>query len=142
MFTPESRHALLFAQRRAAARHMDCIGVPDVAHGALADGVWASTLLTTFGHDPDEVMKLFELKQRSWFHESAVPKEFTPQTRKALTRSKKLALRFDHAVITTAHILVACLSVGDPEVNQVGANFNLDPADLASELESSFGLEL
>jgi ATP-dependent Clp protease ATP-binding subunit ClpA len=142
MFTPESRHALLFAQRKAAARHMQSIGVSDVAHGALADGVWASTLLTSIGLDPDEVMKHFEPKQRSRFYESAVPTEFTPQTRKALTRSKKLALRYDHAVITTAHILVACLTVGDPEVNQVGADFNLDPADLASELESRFGLEL
>lgn len=142
MFTPESRLALLFAQRRAAARHMVAIGVPDLAHGSLADGVWASTLISSIGLNPDELMEPFVLKQRSQFSKLKAPTDFTPGLRKALSRSKKLAVRYDHAVITTAHLLVACLTVGDPEVDNMAKEFDLKPADLASELESRFGLEL
>lgn len=142
MFTPESRLALLFAQRRATARHLDAISVPDVAHGVLADGVWASTLLASAGFDPEAVMKPFILPSRDQFFETDAPIEFTAETRKVLARAKQLAVRFDHAVITSAHILVACLSVGDTQVDKVAAEIGLRAADLASELESKFGLEL
>lgn len=121
---------------------MDAIGVPDVAHGALADGVWASTLIRSIGLDPDKVTAPFVLKQRSQFLNRKAPTTFTPDLRRVLIRSKKLAVRYDHAVITTAHLLVACLTVGDPEVDRVAKEFDLKPADLASELESRFGLEL
>lgn len=139
MFTPESRHALLFAQRRAAARHMTTIGVPDLFHGVLADGVWATALLTSAGVDPDAVMEPFVLRRAPRFYEQKNPIEITPEARRALGRAKKLADRYGHAVITTAHILVACLTVSDSEVDAVAWDHNLNSAELATQLESQFG---
>lgn len=139
MFTPESRHALLFAQRRATARHMTAIGVPDLFHGVLADGVWASTLLTSAGVDPDAVMEAFVLRGAPRLYEDNRPLEFTAETRRALGRAKKLADRYGHTVITTAHIMVACLTVSDSEVDAVAWDHNLNSAKLATQLESQFG---
>ena len=139
MFTPESRHSLLFAQRRAAACHMQLIGVPDLFHGVLADGVWATTLLISVGADPDAIMEPFVLRGAPSFYEPETPMEFTVEARRTLGRAKKLADRYDHAVITTAHILVACITVSDPEVDAVATQHNLSSAKLAAELESKFG---
>lgn len=140
-FTPESRHSLLFAQRRAAARHMTQIGVPDLFHGVLADGVWASTLLSSVGSDPDAIMEPFVLKRPSRTYGPKTPMDFTPEARQALVRSKKLADRYEHKVVTSAHILVACLTVGDTEVDAVARANNLSSAGLAGELDSNFGRE-
>lgn len=139
VFTPESRHSVLFAQRRAAACHKSIIGVADLVHGALADGVWASALLVSAGIDPDVVMNSFAIPDRLGSPDSATPMEFTPHARKALARAKKLADRYDHSAITTAHILVACLTVSDPEVDAAAAAHQLEPAGLAAKLETKFG---
>lgn len=137
-FTPESRHALLFAQRRAAARHTTHIDVPDLFHGVLADGVWASSLLSSVGSNPDAVMEPFILHGSSRLYKTETPMEFTSEARRALARSKKLADRYEHKIVTTAHILVACLTVGDSVVDAVASAHKLSSARLAGALDSIF----
>ncbi len=137
-FTPESRHSLLFAQRRAAARYKNNIDVPDLLHGVLADGVWASTLLLSVGAYPDAVMAPLILRGAPRFYEPETPMDFTSEARRALGRSKKLADRYSHQAITSAHILVACLTVGDPEVDEIAKAHELSSARLAAELDVRF----
>lgn len=141
LFTPEARHAVLFAQRRSAARSASQIGVADLAHGALADGVWASALLHNAGLVTGDVVRGFILKPRTIFHDPKPPTDFTPEARKAIARSKKLAVRYGQMSITSAHLFVACLTVSDGDIDRIKEEQGLVPADLAEGLANSFGIE-
>lgn len=139
LFTPEARQAVLFAQRRAALRSATHISVVDLAHGALVDGVWASRLLSDVGLLVNEVVAEFVLKPRTVFHEPKPPRDFTPEARRAVARSRKLADRHSQSNITSAHLFIACLTVGDPIVDQVADEKGLDPKVLADGLAMRFG---
>ena len=104
------------------------IGVVDVAHGLLVDGVWASRLLLVAGVDPYAVEAEFETKTPGFFSEPSNPKDFTKAARKAIARAKKLAATLGHENITSSHLFVACLSVEDETVRTImeGRDLELD----------------
>ena len=126
LLTAEARRSLRYAQRRAGLRSADSIDLVDITHGLLVEGVWAKRLLLVAGADPHKVAAEFETPTPDWFAPVVLPTDFSRASKKALHRARTLADTYNHAVVASSHLFVACLSLADSTVGPIVATHGLE----------------
>jgi ATP-dependent Clp protease ATP-binding subunit ClpA len=124
-FTPEARQAIRRGQRRAGYAGAEVVGVADLAHGSLTDGLWANRLLLVAGVDPAELEARFDTKNPGLFIEPELPTEFSKQAKRVIGRADRFASSVGQDVVSSAHLFVACLSAQDPAVDAIAGSAGL-----------------